>query len=57
VLHGARRAAGADVTAHIEVFRQRLATYPDWPELEDLVQCVGCEVPPSDRPVEIAEAS
>ena len=52
VLHGARRAGGAEITAHVEMFRERLATYPEWPELEDLVQCIGCEVPPTDRPVE-----
>jgi glutathione-regulated potassium-efflux system ancillary protein KefF len=50
VLHGARAAADDDVAAHVEVFENRLRTYPAWPELEDLPACVACDVPRSDRP-------
>ena len=50
VLHGARRANAAEIDRHVGVFRERLATYPDWPELQDLPQCPACEVPPADRP-------
>ena len=52
VLHGAHM-VGSDVVArHVETFRQRLHTYPEWPELDDLAQCPACVVPLSDRPVE-----
>ena len=51
VLHGAHRASPADVQAHADVFRDRLATYPDWPEIEDLPACPACDVPGTDRPV------
>jgi len=57
VLHGARRVSSQAVAAHVEVFADRLATYPNWPELEDLAQCVGCEVPQSDRPLETIGAA
>ena len=52
VLHGAH-GAGSDVVArHVDTFRQRLQSYPTWPELEDLAQCAACVVPMRDRPAE-----
>jgi glutathione-regulated potassium-efflux system ancillary protein KefF len=51
LLHGAHRAGEDAIAAHVDVFADRLRTYPDWPELEDLPQCVACEVPQGDRPV------
>lgn len=51
LLHGAHRASGEEVQAHVEVFGQRLASYPDWPELAELPACPGCDVPAGDRPV------
>lgn len=51
LLHGAHRVAPQDVDAHAGVFAERLATYPHWPELEDLPACPACYVPPQDRPV------
>ena len=50
VLHGAHRAAEPAVEEHVEVYAQRLATYPDWPELADLLQAEPCPVPGGDRP-------
>ncbi len=50
VLHGAHRADTAEVDAHVEVFGQRLASYPDWPEMDEIASCVACEVPVADRP-------
>lgn len=52
LLHGANRASRADIEAHAQVFRERLQSYPDWPEIEDLPPCPQCEVPPADRPLE-----
>ena len=49
VLHGAHSVDDATLDAHVEVFVNRLARYPDWPEIEDLV-CLGCDVPDADRP-------
>ena len=51
LLHGARRAVPEEVQEHVEVFRQRLASYPDWPELEELGSCPVVDVPTSDRPL------
>lgn len=50
VLHGAHRASDEEVAAHTEVFRERLASYPRWPELEGMDECPACEVPVGDRP-------
>jgi glutathione-regulated potassium-efflux system ancillary protein KefF len=51
VLHGAH-AVGQDVVEqHIAAFSQRLESYPNWPEMDDLEQCAACVVPMKDRPV------
>jgi glutathione-regulated potassium-efflux system ancillary protein KefF len=52
VLHGANRAGEAEVAAHAGVFADRLRTYPNWPEMDELPSCVACEVPATDRPVD-----
>jgi glutathione-regulated potassium-efflux system ancillary protein KefF len=39
-----------EVQAHADIFKQRLSTYPDWPELEELGACPITDVPTSDRP-------
>ena len=50
VLHGARSASEEAVAKHVAVFTDRLATYPHWPEMDELEQCPACEVPRTDRP-------
>jgi glutathione-regulated potassium-efflux system ancillary protein KefF len=50
VLHGAHRATDDEVQAHVDVFRERLGSYPRWPELEGMGECPACEVPVGDRP-------
>jgi glutathione-regulated potassium-efflux system ancillary protein KefF len=50
VLHGARRTGDQEIERHVTTFRERLDSYPNWPELEDLPQCPACDVPPTDRP-------
>lgn len=50
LLHGAHRANEQSVAHHVEVFAQRLGSYPQWPELDALEPCPACEVPPADRP-------
>ena len=56
LFHGARRASEGELAAHVEVFKQRLQSYPDWPELEELDACISCPVPETDRPVGHEEA-
>lgn len=51
MLHGAHRVSDAELEAHAQVYAQRLATYPDWPELADMPQCPSCEVPAGERPM------
>jgi len=50
VLHGAHRASDAELAEHAAMFRDRLASYPNWPELEMLEPCELREVPATDRP-------
>ncbi len=56
IFHGAHRASNDEVASHIEVFRERLATYPDWPEMDDLEQCPACVVPADERPAHDEDA-
>ena len=56
LLHGARSASKAQLDAHVKVFADRLASYPDWPELEDLAACELAPVPATDRPEEQEQA-
>ena len=50
ILHGAHNAPEAELAAHVDMLRQRLTSYPDWPELYGLAECPACEVPTGDRP-------
>jgi glutathione-regulated potassium-efflux system ancillary protein KefF len=50
VLHGAHRASPDEIAQHVRVFGERLASYPDWPEMAELDACPACEVPVIDRP-------
>ena len=57
VLHGAHDVGEAQIAAHAAVYAQRLSSYPRWPEIDDLPECVECEVPASARPVESPETT
>jgi glutathione-regulated potassium-efflux system ancillary protein KefF len=50
VLHGAHTAANDEVDTHVATFAERLQSYPNWAELDDLENCVACVVPSADRP-------
>jgi len=50
--HGAHRVDDESIAAHVEVFAQRLARYPDWPEIAELDAAPACEVPLDARPVD-----
>ena len=50
LLHGAHRVAPEQLEAHAKVFADRLASYPNWPEIEGLPPCPACYVPATDRP-------
>jgi len=52
VMHGARRGSQEDLAAHVDTFVDRLATYPNWPEMDEIEPCPRCIVPESDRPHE-----
>ena len=50
LLHGAHQVADSDLDAHARLLADRLRTYPDWPEIEDVPDCITCEVPDDERP-------
>lgn len=54
LLHGAHRVATDELTRHAEVYAQRLASYPDWPEIAEMGDCPDCVVPADARPAEAA---
>lgn len=49
VLHAAHRVSTQAIDQHLATFSQRLQSYPDWPELEELEQYPACAVPVKDR--------
>ncbi len=56
ILHGAHSVDQATVARHVDIFRERLQSYPEWPELDDLEQCAACVVPMKDRPSDQTDA-
>ena len=52
MLHGAHKASEAEIRAHADVYAQRLASHPAWPEIADYPEGVACEVPLTARPLE-----
>ena len=52
MLHGAHKAAEAEIAAHARTYVDRLRSYPAWPEIAEAGQCVDCEVPLTARPLE-----
>lgn len=52
VLHSALRASREALAEHTATFDERLRSYPDWPELEELAEREHCDVPENDRPHE-----
>ena len=50
ILHGARSTDRESLEAHADTFAHRLASYPDWPEMDELGVCATCVVPAQDRP-------
>lgn len=52
LLHGAHRVDDAGLAAHAQLYAQRLASYPDWPEIDALEPCAPCAVPADARPAD-----
>ena len=50
LLHGAHRADDAEVAAHGQVYADRLASHPHWPELDELLYGLSQRVPEDARP-------
>jgi len=52
VLHGAHRVSDGELAEHAQSYATHLATYPNWPEMEFVEDCVECRVPETARPVD-----
>lgn len=52
VLHAAHRVDDDTVQNHAAMYAERLARYPNWPELAELEVDTSCFVPATDRPEE-----
>jgi glutathione-regulated potassium-efflux system ancillary protein KefF len=50
LVHGAHRLGNDELDAQVQTYAQRLASYPDWPEIADLEPCAPCHVPGDARP-------
>jgi glutathione-regulated potassium-efflux system ancillary protein KefF len=50
VLHGAHRVDEAALQAHAATFAERLARWPDWPEIASIEAVARCDVPVDARP-------
>ena len=50
VLHGAHRTSDAELAAHAALFVERLALWPQWPEIADMDAAPECAVPADARP-------
>jgi len=55
VLHGAHRVSDDALAAHAQVYAQRLAAYPDWPELAELEAMPECDVSADERPAPVEQ--
>ena len=49
ILHGAHSQTAQALSLHVQTFADRLQSYPDWPEMDELEQCPACVVPMKDR--------
>ena len=50
VLHGAHRADDAAIDGQARTFVEKLRTWPDWPEIEEMEPTPECAVPADARP-------
>lgn len=50
LLHGAHRVGEAELAAHVQVFDERLASYPEWPEIGAMASRDVIEVGATERP-------
>lgn len=55
VLHGAHRIPEEEIEAHLGRYAGRLASYPRWPELDELLYGLPAQVPEDARPDEDAD--
>jgi glutathione-regulated potassium-efflux system ancillary protein KefF len=57
VLHGAHRVETTAVDAHTAHYTQRLSSYPNWPELSELLYGLTAAIPEDVRPDDSSEAA
>ena len=50
LMFGAHQATDEEIDAHAATFRDKLVSYPDWPEMDDVLACPMCVVPEAELP-------
>ena len=50
LVHGAHRLGDDELGAQVQTYAQRLASWPDWPEIAHLEPMTSCAVPSDARP-------
>ena len=50
LLYGAHQASDEEIAHHAAVFRDKLLSYPDWPEMDEVLACPTCIVPAGELP-------
>jgi glutathione-regulated potassium-efflux system ancillary protein KefF len=50
VVHGAHRASDGEIAAHAAMVADRIASWPAWPEIDELPPCLPCNTPAAERP-------
>jgi glutathione-regulated potassium-efflux system ancillary protein KefF len=50
LLYGAHQASDEEIAQHAAVFRGKLQSYPDWPEMDEVLACPTCIVPAGELP-------
>lgn len=50
LMHGAHAASEQALDVQVQIYRERLSAYPQWPEMDELGDCPTCVVPAIDRP-------
>lgn len=50
LLYGAHQASDEEIAQHAAVFRDKLLSYPDWPEMDEVLACPTCIVPAGELP-------
>ena len=50
LLYDAHQVSEGEIAAHAATFREKLLSYPEWPEMDEVLNCPTCVVPAGELP-------